>query len=319
MVTIRSALRIVVVGSSNTDMTVKAPRLPLPGETILGGEFLMTAGGKGANQAVAAARALDPRSRGEVVFIARVGDDMFGRKALEGFKREGIVSDYILKDPEAPSGVALITVDSRGENAITVAPGANARLSPRDIDAASHLIASASVLLMPLEVPMGTVHRAAEIASAHGVRVIINPAPAQPILGGDLLHHVSILTPNETEAEILTGVRIAQEKDLPAAAAALLAIGLEAVFITLGPRGVYAASANLRERIPAFEVEAVDTTAAGDVFSGTLAVALAEGRSFAEAARFANAAAALSVTKMGAQLSAPGRAEIDDLLRRDRS
>jgi ribokinase len=300
-------------------MTVKAPRLPLPGETILGGEFLMTAGGKGANQAVAAARALDPRSRGEVVFIARVGDDMFGRKALEGFKREGIVSDYILKDPEAPSGVALITVDSRGENAITVAPGANARLSPRDIDAASHLIASASVLLMPLEVPMGTVHRAAEIASAHGVRVIINPAPAQPILGGDLLRHVSILTPNETEAEILTGVRIAQEKDLPAAAAALLAIGLEAVFITLGPRGVYAASANLRERIPAFEVEAVDTTAAGDVFSGTLAVALAEGRSFAEAARFANAAAALSVTKMGAQLSAPGRAEIDDLLRRDPS
>jgi ribokinase len=315
MVTIRSALRIVVVGSSNTDMTVKAPRLPLPGETILGGEFLMTAGGKGANQAVAAARALDPRSRGEVVFIARVGDDMFGRKALEGFKREGIVSDYILKDPEAPSGVALITVDSRGENAITVAPGANARLSPRDIDAASHLIASASVLLMPLEVPMKTVHRAAEIASAHGVRVIINPAPAQPILGGDLLRHVSILTPNETEAEILTGVRIAQEKDLPAAAAALLAIGLEAVFITLGPRGVYAASADLRELIPAFEVEAVDATAAGDVFSGALAVALAEGMSLTKAALFANAAAALSVTKMGAQLSAPRRAEIDDLLR----
>ena len=315
MVTIRSALRIVVVGSSNTDMTVKAPRLPLPGETNLGGEFLMTAGGKGANQAVAAARALDPRSRGEVVFIARVGDDMFGRKALEGFKREGIVSDYILKDPEAPSGVALITVDSRGENAITVAPGANARLSPRDIDAASHLIASASVLLMPLEVPMKTVHRAAEIASAHGVRVIINPAPAQPILGGDLLRHVSILTPNETEAEILTGVRIAQEKDLPAAAAALLAIGLEAVFITLGPRGVYAASADLRELIPAFEVEAVDATAAGDVFSGALAVALAEGMSLTKAALFANAAAALSVTKMGAQLSAPRRAEIDDLLR----
>jgi len=315
MATIRSALRIVVVGSSNTDMTVKAPRLPLPGETILGGEFLMTAGGKGANQAVAAARALDPRSRGEVVFIARVGDDMFGRKALEGFKREGIVSDYILKDPEAPSGVALITVDSRGENAITVAPGANARLSPRDIDAASHLIASASVLLMPLEVPMKTVHRAAEIASAHGVRVIINPAPAQPILGGDLLRHVSILTPNETEAEILTGVRIAQEKDLPAAAAALLAIGLEAVFITLGPRGVYAASADLRELIPAFEVEAVDATAAGDVFSGALAVALAEGMSLTKAALFANAAAALSVTKMGAQLSAPRRAEIDDLLR----
>lgn len=145
------------------------------------------------------------------------------------------------------------------------------------------------------------------------------PLPGETILDGDLLRHVSILTPNETEAEILTGVRIAQEKDLPAAAAALLAIGLEAVFITLGPRGVYAASANLRERIPAFEVEAVDTTAAGDVFSGTLAVALAEGRSFAEAARFANAAAALSVTKMGAQLSAPGRAEIDDLLRRDRS
>jgi len=318
MATIRSAPRIVIVGSSNTDMTIKAPRLPRPGETILGGEFLMSAGGKGANQAVAAARALDPRLRGEVVFIARIGDDMFGRKALEGFKREGIVSDYIFTDPEAPSGVALITVDSRGENAITVAPGANARLSPLNIDAASHLIASASVLLMPLEVPMETIHRAAEIASARGVRVIINPAPAQPIQGGGLLRHVSILTPNETETEILTGLRIDQEKDLPAAADALLAIGLEAVLITMGSRGVYAASADLRELIPAFEVEAVDTTAAGDVFSGALAVALAEGMSLTKAALFANAAAALSVTKMGAQPSAPHRAEIDDLLRRDR-
>jgi ribokinase len=279
----------------------------------------MTAGGKGANQAVAAARALDPRSRGEVVFIARVGDDIFGRKALEAFKREGIVSDHILKDPDAPSGVALITVDSRGENTITVAPGANARLSPRDVDAAGHLIASASVLLMPLEVPMETIHRAVEIASARGVRVIINPAPAQPILGSDLLHHVSILTPNETETEILTGIRIDHEKDLPAAADALLAIGLEAVLITMGSRGVYVASTDLRELIPAFEVETVDTTAAGDVFSGTLAVAFAEGKSLAEAARFANAAAALSVTKMGAQPSAPGRAEIDDFLQRNRS
>ena len=319
MSTIRAALRIVVVGSSNTDMTIKAPRLPRPGETILGGEFLMTAGGKGANQAVAAARALDPRSRGEIVFIARVGDDIFGRKALEAFKREGIVSDHILKDPDAPSGVALITVDSRGENTITVAPGANARISPRDVDAAGHLIASASVLLMPLEVPMETIHRAVEIASTRGVRVIINPAPAQPILGSDLLHHVSILTPNETETEILTGIRIDHEKDLPAAADALLAIGLEAVLITMGSRGVYAASADLRELVPAFEVEPVDTTAAGDVFSGTLAVAFAEGKSLAEAARFANAAAALSVTKMGAQPSAPRRAEIDDFLRRDRS
>ena len=319
MSTIRSAPRIVVVGSSNTDMTIKAPRLPRPGETILGGEFLMTAGGKGANQAVAAARALDPRSRGQVVFIARLGDDVFGRKALEAFRREGIVSDHILKDPDAPSGVALITVDSRGENIITVAPGANARLSPQDVDAAGHLIASASVLLMPLEVPMETVHRAVEIASARGVRVIINPAPAQPILGSDLLHHVSILTPNETETEILTGIRIDHEEDLPAAADALLAIGLEAVLITMGSRGVYAASAGFRELVPAFEVEAVDTTAAGDVFSGTLAIAFAEGKSLAEAAWFANAAAALSVTKMGAQTSAPSRAEIDDFLRRNRS
>jgi len=300
-------------------MTIKAARLPRPGETILGGEFLMAAGGKGANQAVAAARALDPRSRGEVVFIARLGDDMFGRKALEGFKREGIVSDHILKDPEAPSGVALITVDSLGENIITVAPGANARLSPQDVEAAGRLIASTSILLMPLEVPMATVHRAVEIASARGVRVIINPAPAQPILGSDLLHHVSILTPNETETEILTGIRIDHEKDLLAAADALLAIGLEAVLIAMGPRGVYIASADLREHIPAFKVEAVDTTAAGDVFSGALTVAFAEGKALAEAARFANAAAALSVTKMGAQPSAPRRPEIDDFLQRNRS
>ena len=302
--------KIVVVGSSNTDMNIKAPRIPKPGETVLGSDFFMAAGGKGANQAVAAARA-----GGDVHFIARIGEDSFGEQALEGFRFEGIDTQHVLKTPGRPSGVALIIVDESGENSIAVASGANALLSPQDIEDAGPVIASSAVLLTQFETPMETVHRAAEIAAKHGRKVIINPAPAQPILNGDFLKHVSILTPNETETEILTGLSIRTDEDLAAAADILLTIGLEAVLITLGGRGVFVAASNVKEFVPSFSVKAVDTTAAGDVFNGALAVALAEGRPLLEAARFANAAAALSVTKMGAQPSAPFRAEIDALLR----
>ncbi len=302
-----------MVGSSNTDMIIKVPRIPGPGETILGGEFSMAAGGKGANQAVAAARA-----GGNVVFIARVGADIFGEQAVEGFKRDGIDVNHVVRDEGAPSGIALIFVDSRGQNSIAVSSGANARLSPADIERAREAISSADLLLMQLETPIETVEAAAEIASAHGVKVILNPAPARP-LEDNLLKRVSILTPNEPEAELLAGVKVEDESGTAMAADALLARGIETALITLGPRGVFLATANSREIVPGFKVEAVDTTGAGDIFNGALAVALAENRPLRDAVLFANAAAALSVTRLGAQPSAPRREEIEAFIAASRS
>lgn len=293
------------MGSSNTDMIIKVPRMPGPGETILGGEFSMAAGGKGANQAVAAARA-----GGNVVLIARVGADIFGEQAVEGFKREGIDVSHIVKDQVVPSGIALIFVDRRGQNSIAVSSGANARLSPTDVERARAAISSADILLMQLETPIETVEAAAEIAAAHSVKVILNPAPARP-LDEDLLKRASILTPNESEAELLTGIKVEDESGAAMAADALLARGIETALITLGPRGVLVATASSREIVPGFKVEAVDTTGAGDVFNGALAVALAENRPLLDAVLFANAAAALSVTRLGAQPSAPRREEIE--------
>jgi ribokinase len=300
--------KIVVIGSSNTDMVVRAPALPRPGETILGGEFFMAPGGKGANQAVAAARA-----GGDVHFIARVGDDALGRQSRDGFARDGIHVEHVAVDQGSPSGVALIIVGPDGENSIAVASGANANLTAADVRKAGPLIASADILLMQLESPLETVEEAAGIACAAGVPIILNPAPARTI-SDDLLKKVTGITPNETEAEILTGITLIKNTDLVKAADALLAKGIRAVLITLGPKGVYVASKERRELVPAFRVITVDTTAAGDAFNGALAVALAEGKPLFEAARFANAAAALATTKMGAQPSLAARAEIDKLL-----
>jgi len=299
---------IVVVGSSNTDMIIKVPRIPKPGETVLGGEFSTAAGGKGANQAVAAARA-----GGRVTFIARVGEDVFGEQAVKGFKADGIDVEYVLRDRLAPSGVALIYVDALGENSIAVASGANAHLSPADVRAAEKAIASADILLMQLETPMATVHAAAEIASAHGVTLILNPAPAQP-LTNELLRHISFLIPNESEAELLTGITVAGAQDAQVAADILLNRGVGNVVITLGAAGAYVANKDFSRMIPAFKVNPVDTTAAGDVFNGAFAVAISEQMPIETAARFANAAAALSVTKLGAQPSAPYRKEIDAMI-----
>jgi ribokinase len=300
--------KIVVVGSSNTDMIAKIERIPKPGETVIGGKFSTAAGGKGANQAVAAARA-----GGDVTFIARVGEDMFGEQAVQGFVEDNIDVSHVLKDTEAPSGVALIFVDEKGENSIAVASGANANLTPADIQAASDAITSADVLVMQLEIPLETVEAAAVIASEHDVRVILNPAPAQP-LSDELLRHISVLTPNEGEAELLTGVKVESEKDAEAAANTLLAKGVKNVLITMGARGVFAVDSDCGELVPGFEVKAVDTTAAGDVFNGAFAVAIAEGKPLKEAVAFANAAGALSVTKLGAQPSAPNRGQIDEFL-----
>ena len=298
--------KIVVVGSSNTDMIIKVPHVPVPGETIIGGTFSIAAGGKGANQAVAAARA-----GGDVTFVARVGDDMFGEQAKEGFVKDNINVDHVLSDKGAPSGVALIFVGEDGENSIAVASGANANLSPSDVEAAGDAISSADILIMQLETPLDTVQKAASIASGSGVKVILNPAPAQP-LSDDILKHVSILTPNESEAEILTGIKVQMEDD--AAADALIAKGIETVIVTMGAKGAFVVTADSKELVAGFSVEAVDATAAGDTFNGALAVALAEGKALKAAVSFANAAAALSVTKLGAQPSAPTREEIDKFL-----
>jgi ribokinase len=300
--------KIVVIGSSNTDMVIRTPRIPRPGETVLGGEFFMAPGGKGANQAVAAARA-----GGDVHFIARVGDDVFGRESVDGFMNDGIHVERIVRDRNAPSGVALIIVGPDGENCIAVASGANARLGVADVRQAKPLITSADIVLMQLESPLETVREAAEIASSAGVPVVLNPAPARA-LSDDVLKRVSYLTPNETEAEILTGITLIKKSDLAKAADVLLAKGMKAVLITLGAKGVYVATREKKEVMPAFKVIPVDTTAAGDAFNGALAVALAEGKPLFEAARFANAAAALATTKMGAQPSLAVRTEIEKLL-----
>ena len=300
--------RIVVVGSSNTDMVIRTPAIPRPGETVLGGNFFMAAGGKGANQAVAAARA-----GGDVFFIARVGDDLFGKQAVDGFIRDGIHVEYIVRDKEAPSGVALIFVAPDGENTIAVASGANARLGTEDVRQARQIITSSTVLLLQLETPLETALEAAAIASSAGVPVILNPAPGQP-LTDELLRRVAYLTPNETEAEILTGITIVKKTDLDRAADLLLSKGVKALLITLGPKGVYVVTPEKRQLIPAFQVMAVDTTAAGDAFNGALAVATAERKPLVEAARFASAAAALATTKAGAQPSLPLRPEIEQLL-----
>jgi ribokinase len=239
---------------------------------------------------------------------------MFGRKAIEGFRHEGIHTDYIIKDKELSSGIALIFVAENGENSIAVASGANSRLSPDDVERAKKAIKTADILLLQLEIPLETVRAAARLAAASGIRVILNPAPAQP-LDEDLIKQISVLTPNENEAEQLTGIAIKTDKDVAKAAKALLSQGTGAVVITIGPKGAYAAARGLAKIVPGFRVRAVDTTAAGDVFNGALAVALAEKKSLIEAARFANAAAAFSVTKMGAQPSIPFRPQIEAFLK----
>lgn len=296
--------KIVVVGSGNTDMVVKSPRIPLPGETVLGGQFVMAAGGKGANQAVAAARL-----GAEVSLVACVGDDLFGANALEGYRREGMDTRFVTRDPDAPSGVALIVVDEKGENSIVVAPGANHSLTPQRVRDAADAIRSADILLAQLEVPIESVLEAARIAHDAGVKVILNPAPACQ-LPEELLKLANILTPNETESQLLAG----REAPVDELARLLLGRGPSVVALTMGRNGVLLADSSGWRTLPAREVTAVDTTAAGDAFNGAFAVALAEGAALEDAVRFAQAAAAISVTRMGAQPSLPTREETEALL-----
>lgn len=295
---------ILVIGSSNTDMVVKTERFPQAGETILGGEFFMFPGGKGANQAVAAARL-----GGAVTFVCKVGEDIFGQQAVEGFAKEGIVTDFCLTTKDKASGVALITVNAEGENEIVVASGANNELMQSDLDEAESAFAAADLILLQLETPIPTVEYAIAKGAKMGKKVILNPAPAQAI-SAETYPHLYLITPNETEAELLTGIRVEDLASAEQAADALLAKGVKNVILTLGSKGAYFKNKNWQEMVPAQKVKAVDTTAAGDVFNGALTVALAEGEDWLPAVRFAAKAAAISVTRMGAQASAPHRSDL---------
>lgn len=297
---------ITVIGSSNTDMVVKSPRLPAPGETIIGGVFGMYPGGKGANQAVAAARL-----GGKVSFIGKRGNDVFGKEAAGLLQMEGIDTTYFFTDPDLPSGVALITVDDKGENCIVVASGANGSLLPNDLHSIDALIEKSSVVLLQLEIPLETVEYAVNLCAGKGISIILNPAPAQS-LPASLLQKVSIITPNETEAEILTGLPVTNISEAQSAAIALHEKGVQTVIITLGAEGALVYHQNQFTKIESIPVVAVDTTAAGDVFNGAFAVCIANGDTVAEAAKFACRAAAVSVTKMGAQSSAPTLHEVNN-------
>lgn len=296
---------IAVVGSSNMDLVVKSKRIPVTGETILGGDFIMVPGGKGANQAVAAAKL-----GAQVFFIAKLGDDIFGLQSLNNFKKEGVNTKYVLQTKDAPSGVALIMVDDEGNNVIVVAPGANHKLSPDDVNAAESDIASSGALVAQLEVPIETIEFAASLANKSKVPFILDPAPAQK-LSAELLNMVDVLTPNETEAQILTGVEVKDQKSANAAAQKLLECGVKNVILTMGATGYLSVGKEDTEFVAARKVTAADSTAAGDAFTGSLAVGLAKGQTLSEAALFANDVAAVSVTRMGAQPSMPTVEEID--------
>jgi len=300
---------IIVIGSSNTDMVVKSATLPRPGETVTGGEFFLAAGGKGANQAVAAARL-----GGAVTFIAKVGDDSFGEQAIEGYKKEGINTSHIGREKDCATGIALILVDQKGENMISVALGANAQWNDADIVNIRGIIEQAGIVVMQLEIPMNVVERVAQIAADAGVPVLLDPAPAVK-LPQELLPNVTYLKPNEHEAEVVSGIKVVDEASAIKAAERILELGVrKAAIITLGAKGaVVLERGGQPQLIPALKVQVADSTAAGDAFTGALAWQLNEGTALLEAVKIANRVAALSTTRMGAQPSLPTRKELADL------
>ena len=300
-------MTVVVFGSINMDLVVQSPRLPRKGETLTGAAFFMAAGGKGANQAVAAARLGAPTR-----MVGRVGDDMFGATLLAGLRADGVDSSGVTVTP-GPSGVALITVDDMGENTIIVVPGANGALDNNDLKRLDRALDGARVLLLQLEAPLATVIEAAQLARRRGITVILDPAPAQQ-LPEEIYPQIDIITPNETETAALVGITPATEALAAQAAALLLARGVGCAIIKRSDKGVYLANAQQQLQLPPFAVRAVDTVAAGDAFNGGLAAALAESRPLAEAARWGAAAGAIAVTRAGAQPALPTRAEVLALL-----
>jgi ribokinase len=287
-------------------MVVNCERLPKPGETVLGGTFFMNAGGKGANQAVAAARL-----GGHVTFVANVGDDLFGNQSIVHFKQEGINTEFVSIDSQYASGVALINVDQHGENNITVAPGSNGNLRPAQVEGALKAIRSSGIILIQLEIPIATVTFAVLQSNVNGHKVILNPAPAQK-LNESIYKNLFLITPNESEAELLTGIPVKDLHSAESAARKFQEFGVLNVIITMGAKGAYLLSGPLTKLIPAPPSIAVDSTAAGDCFNGALAVKLSEGTSLEEAVSFAVRAASLSVTRKGAQASMPYRKELLD-------
>jgi ribokinase len=296
--------KIVVIGSSNTDMVLKTERFPKPGETILGGEFFLFQGGKGANQAVAAARL-----GGQVSFICKVGNDVFGNNAVKHYDHEGIDVSGVLMDSNAPTGVAVITVNKSGENSIIVASGANALLSVNDIKSSGNVLEAADWIVTQLETPLPVITYLSLYAKDNKKNLILNPAPALQ-LPNTVYQGLFLITPNENETELLTGINVIDEDSAKKAAVILKTRGVQNVIITLGSRGAYVDCADYVGIIESYKVTPVDTTAAGDVFNGALVVALAEKNSWRDAVQFACKAAAISVTKMGAQTSAPTRKEM---------
>jgi ribokinase len=290
---------ILVIGSANMDMVIQSDHFPSPGETIIGGNFSLIPGGKGANQAVAAARL-----GGEVSFISQLGKDGFGQQNLEGYQQEGINTSHIFLNPDKPSGVALITVDKSGENTIIVAPGANQSLSIKDIHNAINLFEIADIILIQLEIQIPVVFEACRLSFEMGKKIILNPAPAT-VIPAATYPHLFMITPNESETEILTGIKVKDVESAGQASQKLQAMGVPNVIITMGAAGAFVYSSEFKGLIPTTKVEVKDTTAAGDTFNGALAVALGQGLDIVPAVKFALQAATLSVQRMGAQSSIP--------------
>lgn len=301
--------KIVVVGSSNIDMLMKMDHLPARGETVTDAVFYQVFGGKGANQAVAAAR-----SGGDVAFVNCVGDDAYAKEMVRNFKTEGINTEYVFWETGIATGTALIMIGEEGDNYLSVAPGANYRLTPQYIDTVEELLRQAEILVMQYEILPETLEYTLKKAKEHNVKVMLNFAPARD-MDRNLLSHVDILVVNEVEAGFLAEMEVNSEESIKEAASKLLELGVETVVLTLGSEGSYIAGKNGERKIPAFKVKAVDTTAAGDTYCGCLATALTEGKTMDQAVVFASAGAAISVTRMGAQPSAPDRKEIESFLK----
>ncbi|GAB4221589.1 MAG: ribokinase [Spirochaetales bacterium] len=301
---------IIVVGSANVDYIMRVPHLPLRGETVAGSGFSQTFGGKGANQAVAAARA-----GGSVILVCSIGEDELSSRMLAGFQQDGIRTDFIVQTPEAYSGTALVLIDAEGNNCIAADPGANSFLAPAQVDKIESLLPRTAVLLVQYEIPAETVGRALELANQYGVRTIWNFAPAHPFPFMEKFSQTDILIVNETEAGFLAGMNPPEsDAETVEALYRMHELGVETIVLTRGVKGSSILAEGKVTHVEAFPVEAMDTTAAGDVYCGTLAVALSEGKSLEDAVRFASAGSAVSVTRLGAQPSAPYRSEIEEFL-----
>jgi ribokinase len=301
--------KVLVIGSTNVDFLIKSERIPVSGETVTGGLFFQNFGGKGANQAVGAARA-----GGEVAMVTCLGDDLYADELIRSFRNDGIDTRFVFKERGTATGSALIMLDKDGNNCISVAPGANFKLAPAHIDKAGECLREAEIIVLQMEIPFETNAYVFALAKKHGKKVLFNLAPARPF-DLSVLNGLYVFVVNEVEASMVTGLPVESDEEVRSAAAALLALGPEIAVITLGARGSFVASKGEMQFVSAFKVNALDTTAAGDVYCGCLAVGLVEGRSIVEAVKFAGAASAISVTRMGAQPSAPSRKEIDDFLR----